>query len=81
MLKIFIFMIKDREIAMISGANLALSFKNKNPTSWDEEIVAQVMQDLIAKADVKIYGIAAASEILKMRKKDTQSTDKQLIQE
>lgn len=73
-------MIKDREVAMVNGASIALNYKNKNPDAWDEEIVASVMQNLSATADSKLYGVAAASEILKMRKSDRTSTDKQLLQ-
>lgn len=73
-------MIKDREIAMVNGASLALEYKNKHPRSWDDDAVAFAMQNLSATAEVKIYGIAAASEILKLRKNDHEKTDKQLLQ-
>jgi hypothetical protein len=43
--------------------------------------VAYAMQNLIASSEVKIYGIAAANQIIKMRKLDKESSDKQLLQE
>ena len=38
------------------------------------------MKNLIASSEVKVYGIAAANEILKLRKNDIEKTDKQLLQ-
>jgi hypothetical protein len=73
-------MIKDREIAMVNGATLALEFKNKHPRAWDDDAVAFAMTNLKATSESKLYGIAAANEILKLKKIHSDLTDKQLVQ-
>ena len=75
-------MIKDREVAMVNAANAALEYKSKHPRCFDDDAVAYVLKTLDSKPKLKIYGIAAANEILNLRKDAANNnlTDKQLIQ-
>jgi hypothetical protein len=74
-------MIKDREVAMVNAASMALEYRAKHPRAWDDDAVAHVVKNLRASKEIQIYAIAAANEIIKMRKLDRDSTDKQLLQE
>lgn len=76
-------MIKYSEIAMINAASYALNYQDKNPTADTDEIIQKVIENLDvfdAKKELKILGIAAASEILKLKKENKHKTDKQLLQ-
>lgn len=76
-------MIKEKEIAMVNAATMALEYKEKHPRCWDDDAVAHVMKNLEAPANIKIYAIAAANEILKVRGSAGFSslTDKQILQQ
>jgi len=76
-------MIKDKEIAMVNAATLALDYKEKHPRCWDDDAVAYVMKNLEAPQKVKIYAIAAANEILKVRAAEgfKNMGDKQILQQ
>lgn len=76
-------MIKNSEIAMINAASYALNYQDKNSEADIEEIIQKVIENLDAlgtKIELKIFGIAAASEILKLKKENKHKTDKQLLQ-
>jgi len=73
-------MIKDREIAMVNAASAALEFRAKYPRIWDEDIIKKVFSTINAKSELKIYGVAAANEVLKLRKSYQDLTDKQILQ-
>lgn len=73
-------MIRDKELAMINSASLALEYKTKHPRCWDDDAVAHVLKTLDSKKEFKIYGVAAANEILKLKNNNPQSSDKQLLQ-
>jgi len=73
-------MIHDKELAMINAATIALEYKIKHPRCWDDDAVAHVLKTLDSEAKLKIYGVAAANEILKLKKNNSQLTDKQLLQ-
>jgi hypothetical protein len=73
-------MIKDREIAMVNAATLALEYKSKHPRAWDDDAIAHAFKNLDAESELKIYGLAAATEILKLRKGYKDLADKQILQ-
>ncbi len=76
-------MIKNSEIAMINAASYALDYQDKNTDADAEEIIQKVIENLDnleTKKNLKIFGIAAASEILKLKKENKHKTDKQLLQ-
>jgi hypothetical protein len=72
--------IKDSEIAMVKSATLVLEYQAKHPKGWPDDAIAYAMQNLNAKSNAKLYALAAANEILKMKKSNPVMTDKQLIQ-
>ena len=76
-------MIKNSEIAMINAASYALEYQDKNPEADIEEIIRRVMNNLDAlgtKNNLKIFGMAAASEALKLKKENKHKTNKQILQ-
>ena len=76
-------MIKNSEIAMVSAASYALEYQDKNPRAEIEEIIRGVMNNLDVlgtKNNLKIFGMAAASEALKLKKENKHKTNKQILQ-
>ena len=76
-------MIKHSEIAMVNAASYALEYQDKNPGADAEEIIQRVIENidnLGIKKDIKIFWIAAASEILKLKKENKHKTNKQILQ-
>ena len=76
-------MIKNSEIAMINAASYALEYQDKNPEADIEEIIRRVMNNLDVlgtKNNLKIFGMAAASEALKLKKENKNKTNKQILQ-
>jgi len=75
-------MIKDREIIMVNAASAALEYKSKHPRGWDDDAIAHVLKSLDSEPKLKVYGIAAASEVLNLRKEPLNHnlTDKQILQ-
>ena len=76
-------MIKNSEIAMINAASYALEYRDKNPEADIEEIIRRVMENLDAlrtNKNIKIFGMAAASEALKLKKENKNKTNKQILQ-
>ena len=76
-------MIKDSEIAMVNAASYALEYQDKNPGAEIEEIIRRVINNLDAlrtEKNLKVFGIAAASEILKLKKENKNKTNKQILQ-
>jgi len=73
----------EKEVVMVNAVTLALEYKEKHPRAWDDDAVAHVMKNLNAPADIKLYGVAAANEILKLRASEGFKglSDKQLIQQ
>lgn len=73
----------EKEVVMINAATMALEYKSKHPRSWDDDAVAHVMKTLVAPADIKLYGVAAATEILKLRASEgfKELSNKQLVQQ
>ena len=76
-------MIQYSEVAMVNAASYALSYKDKNPYADVEEIIKNVvinMDSISIKKNFKIFGIAAANEILKLKKQHKDKTNKQILQ-
>ena len=76
-------MIKHSEIAMVNAASYALEYQDKNPGADIEEIIRKVIEnldDLRTEKNIKVFGIAAASEILKLKKENKHKTNKQILQ-
>ena len=71
---------KDVEFMMINAATKALEYRKKNPEALEEEIIRHVMNNLAVKPNMKIIGMASATEVLKIQKISKGSTDKQIIQ-
>jgi hypothetical protein len=74
-------MIKDKEVAMVSAGHKALEILEKDPTLPIEEIIQKVMSHIFAKPDVKIVAISAVNSIVKLKRKNPDMSDKQVIQE
>ena len=76
-------MIKNSEIAMVNAASYALDYQDKNSEADVDEIIQKVIENLDnlgTKKELKIFGIAAASEILKLKKENKHKTNKQILQ-
>jgi hypothetical protein len=77
-------MIKDAEIAMIHAATYALEYQDKKYNADVEEIIKEFLTQFRfeVKPNVKVYSIAAISEIIKLRnsKENKGKNNKQLIQ-
>lgn len=76
-------MIKDVEVAMVHAANYALDYSDKKYNADVEEIIKQFLRDfntLDIKPGLKLYSVAAISEIMKMKIKNKGKSTKQLIQ-
>jgi len=76
-------MIKNSEIAIVSAASYALDYQDKNPGVDVDEIIQKVIENLDVletKIDLKILGIAAANEALKLKKENKHKTNKQILQ-
>jgi hypothetical protein len=75
-------MIIDREVAMVNAASAALEYKARHPRCYDDEAVSHVLKTLEAEKKLKVYGIAAANEVLNLRKEPVNRnlTDKQILQ-
>jgi hypothetical protein len=78
-------MIKDVEIAMVHAANYALEYQDKKYNADIEEIIKQFLNKfnyLYTKSKLKIYSVAAISEVLKLKrdKNNRNLNNKQLMQ-
>jgi hypothetical protein len=78
-------MIKDKEVAMVHAADYALEFLNEHPQASAEEIIKKFLRDFESidiQRDMKLYSVAAISEILKIKenKENRGKPKKQLIQ-
>ena len=71
------------EVAMVHAANYALDYQDKKYNADVEEIIKQFLKDfnsLDIKPRLKLYSVAAISEIVKMKLKNKGKSNKQLIQ-
>ncbi|MFH1503486.1 MAG: hypothetical protein ABIE36_02425 [Candidatus Diapherotrites archaeon] len=76
-------MIKDKEVAMVHAADYALEYLNKEPQASAEEIIKKFLRNFESiniKKEMKIYSVAAISEILKLKNTNKGKLKKQLIQ-
>jgi len=76
-------MIKDSEVAMVNAAVYALEYQDKHPSADIEEIIRNVIRNLDVlrtKKELKILGVAASNEILKIKKENKGKSHKQLLQ-
>jgi len=71
---------KDAEFLMVNAATKALEYKTKNPMALEEEIIRYIMNTLQVNPDMKIVGLASATEVLKLKKMSKNSTDKEIMQ-
>ncbi len=74
---------QNKELTMVNAATMALEYKEKHPRNWDDDAVAYVLHNLKTPSNLKVYGVAAANEILKLRAAEgfKNLTDKQLLQQ
>ncbi len=70
------------QVFMLNTASKALEYKNEHPNRETEEIMKHIILSLgpETKPNMKILGIAAANEILKMKKSFPDLIDKELLQ-
>lgn len=77
-------MIKDAEVAMVNAATYALEAQEKNIGANIDDIIKHFIKDSShdIKSELKIYSIAAISDILKLKmaRENRGKTNKQLIQ-
>lgn len=76
-------MIKDKEVAMVHAADYALEYLNKEPQASAEEIIKKFLRNFESidiKKEMKLYSVAAISEILKMKNTNKGKLKKELIQ-
>jgi hypothetical protein len=70
------------QVFMVNISSKALEYQNEHPNKSTEEIMRHIILSLDSQTnpDMKIFGIAAANEILKMKASFPQLTDKELLQ-
>ncbi|MEK6918394.1 MAG: hypothetical protein AABW51_05595 [Nanoarchaeota archaeon] len=73
-------MIKDKRILVMVGASSALSYKKMKPHSETEETIKHVLRSLDCSQEMKIFGVAGASFVLKHLEKNPDVTEKEAIQ-
>jgi hypothetical protein len=78
-------MIKDAEVAMVHAANYALEAQERNVGASVDDIIKHFLKDFETfdiKPGLKLYSIAAISEIMKIKsnRENRGKTNKQLIQ-
>lgn len=70
------------QVFMVNTASKALEYQNERPHAEIEEIMKHIILSLGSenKTDLKIFGIAAANEVLKMKRAFPQLSDKEILQ-
>jgi len=70
------------EIVMVNAASKALEYLDKRPRAENEEIMKHVIISLGSdlKQNLRILGVAAANEILKMKRISPNAPHKELLQ-
>ncbi len=74
---------KNIEVTAVRSLTYALNYYDKNPRADSEEIIKNLSKELgfiNADGDLKIIGIAAANEGLKLKMKNKKINNKQIIQ-
>ncbi|MEK6945647.1 MAG: hypothetical protein AABW63_02550 [Nanoarchaeota archaeon] len=73
-------MIKDKRILVMVGASSALSYKKMKPHSETEETIRHVLKNLDCTQEMKIFGVAGASFVLKHIEKSPGVSEKETLQ-
>ena len=78
-------MIKDAEVAMVHAANYALEAQERNIGASVDDIIKHFLKDFDSfeiKPGLKLYSIAAISEIMKIKanRENKGKSNKQLLQ-
>ncbi len=76
-------MIKNKEVAMVHAADFALEYLTKNHNADAEEIIKKFLkssESFDVDRKMKIYSVAAISEILKIKRLNKEKLKKQLMQ-
>jgi anaerobic ribonucleoside-triphosphate reductase len=78
-------MIKDAEVAMVHAANYALEAQERNVGASVDDVIKHFLMDFSTfdiKPGLKLYSIAAISEIMKLKanRENKGKTNKQLLQ-
>jgi len=73
-------MIKDAEVAMVNAASKTLEIMDINPNAETEVIIRHVLENLDAPSHMKVMGVAAANEVIKLRRAYQDRSDKQILQ-
>ena len=70
------------EIIMVNAASKALEYLNKRPKAENEEIMKHVILSFGAdlKQNLRILGVAAANEVLKLKREFPNALDKEILQ-
>jgi len=69
------------QVFMLNTASKALEYQDERKNASIEEIMRQIILSIGSeKKDLQIFGIAAANEILKMKRAFAQLSDKELLQ-
>ena len=72
--------IKDPKIAMTNAALLALDYIKTKNVYEPEEVIKHVMKVSEASPSTKLGALAAANEVIKLKKNNPSFTDKQIMQ-
>jgi len=72
----------DPEIVMINAASKALDYLEKRPHADNEEVMKHVILSFGSdfKQNLRILGVAAANNVLKMKRELPKATTKELLQ-
>lgn len=72
--------INDPKIAMANAALVALDYIKNKKLSDTDEIIKHVMKVSDASKSTKLPALAAANEAIKLRRKNPELSDKQIMQ-
>ena len=73
-------MIKQAEVAMVNAASKTLDIMEINPQADTEDIIRHVLDNLEAPSHLRVMGVAASNEVIKMRRANPEMTSKQVLQ-
>jgi hypothetical protein len=73
-------MTQEKKMVMVEAAGCALSYKTKKPSADTEEVIRHVIKTISAKREMKIFGVAAASFVLKYLERNPRATEREVMQ-